>query len=102
MVRTGGRWKRTCQHGRHLASGLPVCRLRAHQIIDRIPHSRSYQVTPEGLSIALFLTRVTQRFLIPGLAQLTATGPPGSPLRQADRACKAAITDLAQQASIAA
>jgi hypothetical protein len=77
-------------------------RLRAHQIIERIPHSRSYQVTPEGLSIALFLTRVTQRFLIPGLAQLTSTGPPGSPLRQADRAYKAAITDLAQQASIAA
>jgi len=75
-------------------------RLRAHQIIQRIPHSRSYQVTPEGLTIALFLTRVTQRFLIPGLAQLT--GPPGSPLRQADRAYKAAITGLAQQASIAA
>jgi hypothetical protein len=44
----------------------------------RIPHSRSYQVTPEGLSIARFLTRVTQRFLIPGLGQLTGTGPPGS------------------------
>jgi hypothetical protein len=77
-------------------------RLRAHQIIQRIPHSRSYQVTPEGLSIALFLTRVTQRFLIPGLAQLTGTGPPGSPLRQADRAYKAAITSLAQQASLIA
>src|SRR5271166_5215998 len=77
-------------------------RLRAHQIIQRIPHSRRYQVTPEGLTIALFLTRVTQRFLIPGLAQLTSTGPPGSPLHQADRAYKAAITDLAQQASIAA
>ncbi len=25
MVRTGGRWKRTCHYGRHLASGLPVC-----------------------------------------------------------------------------
>jgi hypothetical protein len=77
-------------------------RLRAHQLIERIPHSRSYQVTPEGLTIALFLTRVTQRFLIPALAQLTSTGPPGSPLRQADRAYKAAITELARQASIAA
>ena len=80
-----------------------MCRLRAHQIIERIPHSRSYQVTPEGLTIALFLTRVTQRFLIPGLAQLTGTGPPAStPLRQADRAYKAAITELARQASLAA
>jgi hypothetical protein len=28
-------------------------RLRAHQIIERIPHSRSYQVTADGLSTAL-------------------------------------------------
>src|SRR6266705_1861783 len=78
-------------------------RLRAHQIIERIPHSRSYQVTPEGLTIALFLTRVTQRLLIPGLAQLTSPGPPGrSRLRQADRAYRDALTDLARQASLAA
>jgi len=66
---------------------LDLRRLRAHQIIQRIPHSRSYQVTPEGLSIALFLTRVTQRFLIPGLAQLTSTAArltaaPGRPRLQ--------------------
>jgi hypothetical protein len=77
-------------------------RLRAHQIIERIPRSRSYQVTADGLTIALFFTRLAQRVLIPGLAQLTGTGPPGTPLRQADRAYKAAITDLAQQASLAA
>ena len=78
-------------------------RLRAHQIIERIPHSRSYQVTPDGLSIALFLTRLAQRVLIPGLAQLTSPGPPGrSRLRQADRAYRDALTDLARQASIAA
>jgi hypothetical protein len=28
-------------------------RLRAHQIIERIPHSRSYQVMGDGLSTAL-------------------------------------------------
>jgi hypothetical protein len=28
-------------------------RLRAHQLIERIPHSRAYQVTEDGLSIAL-------------------------------------------------
>ena len=32
-------------------------RLRAHQLIERIPHSRAYQVTEDGLSTALFLTR---------------------------------------------
>src|SRR6266851_3955929 len=78
-------------------------RLRAHQIIERIPHSRAYQVTEDGLTIALFLTRLTQRVLIPGLAQLTSPGPPGrSRLRQADRAYRDALTDLARQASIAA
>ena len=51
-------------------------RLRAHQIIERIPHSRSYQVTADGLAIALFFTRLTRRVLIPGLAQLTGPGPP--------------------------
>jgi hypothetical protein len=78
-------------------------RLRAHQLIERIPHSRTYQVTQDGLSIALFLTRLTQRLLIPGLAQLTSPGPPGpSRLRQADRAYRDALTDLTRQASLAA
>ena len=75
----------------------------AIQIIERIPHSRTYQVTADGLTIALFLTRLTQRLLIPGLAQLTSPGPPGrSQLRQADRAYRDALTDLARQASLAA
>jgi hypothetical protein len=78
-------------------------RLRAHQIIERIPRSRNYQVTAGGLTIALFLTRLTQRLLIPGLAQLTSPGPPGrSRLRQADRAYRDALIDLARQASLAA
>jgi len=78
-------------------------RLRAHQIIERIPRSRSYQITADGLTIALFFTRLAQRILIPGLAHLTGTGPPGSTrLRQADRAYKAAITELARQTSLAA
>ena len=76
-------------------------RLRAHQIIERIPHSRSYQVTQGGLSTALFFTRLIRRVIIPGLAQVAGTSPPpGSPLRQADRAYKAAIADIAGQASL--
>jgi hypothetical protein len=76
-------------------------RLRAHQIIERIPHSRTYQVTPDGLSTALFFTRLTRRVIIPALAEIADTGPPpGSPLRQADRAYKTAIADLASQASL--
>ena len=78
-------------------------RLRAHGIIERIPHSHSYQVTPAGLTHALFLTHLAQRFLIPGLAQITGPDPPAdSRLRKAARAYQAAITDLAQQAHLPA
>ena len=78
-------------------------RLRAHGIIERIPHSHSYQVTSAGLTHALFLTHLAQRFLIPGLAQITGPDPPAdSRLRKAARAYQAAITDLAQQAHLAA
>jgi hypothetical protein len=39
--------------------------------------------------------------IIPGLAEITgADPPPGSSLRQADRAYKAAIADLTRQASL--
>ena len=76
-------------------------RLRAHQIIERIPHSRNYQLTADGLSTALFFTRLTRRVIIPALAEIAGAGPPhGSPLRQADRAYKTAIADLASQASL--
>ena len=44
-------------------------RLRAHQIIERIPHSRSYQVTADGLSTALFFTRLSQTRHHPALAE---------------------------------
>jgi hypothetical protein len=76
-------------------------RLRDCQIIERIPHSRNYQLTADGLSTALFFTRLTRRVIIPALAQIAAADPPpGRPLRPADRAYKAAIADLASQASL--
>jgi hypothetical protein len=34
---------------RHLANGLPVCRLRLHGLIIRIPHTHRYQVTETGV-----------------------------------------------------
>jgi hypothetical protein len=39
-------------------------RLRAHQIIERIPHSRSCQLTADGLSTALSFTRLTRRVIV--------------------------------------
>jgi hypothetical protein len=78
-------------------------RLRIHGLICRIPHSFRYQVTLTGLRQALFLTRLTQRFLIPGLAELTDPSPPVTTrLRAAARAYEASLDDLARHAGLAA
>jgi hypothetical protein len=78
-------------------------RLRTHRLIQRIPHTHRYQVTDDGLRHALFLTRLHQRFLNPGMAQITDPSPPAhSTLRSASRAYEAAIDDLARQAGLAA
>jgi hypothetical protein len=78
-------------------------RLRIHGLIQRIPHSFRYQVTLAGLHQARFLTRLTQRLLIPGLAELTGPSPPApSRLRAAARAYDAAIDELTRQALLAA
>jgi len=78
-------------------------RLRIHGLIERIPHSFRYQVTPAGLRQALFLTRLTRRLLIPGLASLTDPSPPvPTRLRAAARAYEAAADDLTRQAGLAA
>ena len=54
-------------------------RLRIHGLIQRIPHSFRYQVTPAGIRQAMFLTRLTQRLLITGLAELAPPDPPRTP-----------------------
>jgi hypothetical protein len=78
-------------------------RLRIHGLIRRIPHSFRYQVTTAGIRQALFLTRLTQRLLIPGLAELTDPSPPApSRLRAAARAYEASLDDLTRQAGLAA
>jgi len=46
-------------------------RLRLHGLIERIPRTFRYQVTDTGLRSAQFLTRVHDRLLRTGLAQLT-------------------------------
>jgi hypothetical protein len=45
-------------------------RLRLHGIIERIPRSHRYQLTPEGLRIALFFSRTYARLLRPKLAEI--------------------------------
>jgi hypothetical protein len=78
-------------------------RLRAHQLIERISHSHRYQVTPDGVRQALFLTRLHQHALVPGFAHVTDPDPPtDTRLRTASRAYEKAIDELAHHAGLAA
>ena len=66
-------------------------RLRLHGLIERIPHTFRYRVTDTGMRSAQFLTRIHDRLLRTGLAQITDPRPPApTALRAADRAYQAA------------
>jgi hypothetical protein len=57
-------------------------RLRLHGLIERVPHTNTYVVTPEGIRTAVFFTKVHDRVLRPLLC--AADVPPASPeLRRA-------------------
>lgn len=50
-------------------------RLRLHGIIERIPGTHRYRVTPFGLRTAMFLSRTWSRLLRPGLSLIAPTAP---------------------------
>jgi hypothetical protein len=76
-------------------------RLRHHGLIERIPGHHRYRVTDIGLADALFLTRIHDRLLRTGLAQIADPGPP-SKLKAADRAYRTALDNLIHDAGLAA
>jgi hypothetical protein len=90
----------------HMTSGqitYDLRRLRHHGLIERIPHTFRYRVTDTGMRSALFLTRVHDRILRTGLAELADPTPPmPSKLATAARTYQAAITDLTRRSGIAA
>jgi hypothetical protein len=77
-------------------------RLRSHHLIERIPGTHRYRVTDTGLHTAVFLTRLHDRILPAGLAELTDTTAPPSRLRTAATAYQAAIDDIIRDAGLAA
>jgi hypothetical protein len=78
-------------------------RLRAHGLIERVPHTRRYIVTDTGLQHALLFTHAHDHLLRPGLAQVSDPHPPQpSGLRAAARAYQAAFADLARHTRLAA
>jgi len=54
-------------------------RLRLHGILERIPHSHRYQLTPDGLRIALFFSRTYARLLRPNLPRSCPRRRPSQP-----------------------
>ncbi len=51
-------------------------RLAGHGLIERFDRTRRYELTPRGLRIAAFCTKLADRVLDPGIARC---GPPVTP-----------------------
>jgi hypothetical protein len=78
-------------------------RLRLHQIIERIPGTHRYRLTPSGLRIALFFTRIYNRLLRPGLGIIVPEFSNVSrPLRRAFDKLDREVSTWVQQAQLSA
>lgn len=53
-------------------------RLRLHGLIERIPRTHRYRLTPDGLRVAVFFNRVYGRLLRSVLSALSPHAPPGA------------------------
>jgi predicted MarR family transcription regulator len=74
-------------------------RLRLHGLIQRIPRTHTYTLTPEGLRVAIFYNKVHARLLRPLIA---AGDRPPAPLelRRALTTIDRAIADYANNARL--
>lgn len=77
-------------------------RLRLHGLIERIPQTHRYRVTPLGLRIAMLYTRLYTRVLRPALTQTLAATSSDSRLARQFRTLETAIDRLAAEARLAA
>ena len=77
-------------------------RLRLHQIIQRIPHTNRYQVTPFGLQVAIFFSRAYSRLFRAGLSEICDPTAINTPLRRHFDRLAQAITAHVDQLNLAA
>ncbi len=77
-------------------------RLRLHGLIERLPNSHQYQVTPTGLRVAMLFVKLNNRLLRPGLSQLFDGCPqaPDRPMAKAIKELDRALEQLLAQAKI--
>jgi hypothetical protein len=74
-------------------------RLRLHGLIQRIPRKNTYVLTPDGIRVAVFYTKLRNRLLRP---LLDADQPPAkTEIRQALRTLENAVADYIQLARLA-
>jgi len=77
-------------------------RLRLHGLIERLPGTHRYTVTDHGFRLAVFLTRVHNRLLRPGLSEVLTHINPDTPLsREFDR-LDILIQDITRQRKLIA
>jgi hypothetical protein len=78
-------------------------RLRLHGIVERIPRSHRYQLTSQGLRVALFFSRTYTRLLRPVLAELMPGTPPtAAPIRLAFDRLQSAIDTVCEEQKLVA
>jgi hypothetical protein len=77
-------------------------RLRLRGLIERIPRSSRYRVTPLGLRMSIFCSRIYARLLRPGLSTLDPLRSPHAPLAKAVAQLQNTIDILADSAKLAA
>lgn len=78
-------------------------RLRLHGLIERIPKTHRYRLTPFGFRVAVFCTRTYARILRPGLGLvLPETSSLPAPLRRSFDKLEQEINSWVNQAKLAA
>ena len=74
-------------------------RLRLHGLIQRLPRSNTYQLTSDGIRVAVFYTKLQNRLLRP---LLNANKPPAAiEIRRALTTLEHAVNEYVHQARLA-
>ena len=83
----------------HSKMSYDLRRLRLHGLIQRIPRKNTYVLTPDGIRVAVFYTKLRNRLLRP---LLDADKPPAkTEIRQALRTLENAVADYIHAARLA-
>jgi hypothetical protein len=91
------------QHYSSTRMSYDLRRLRLHGLIQRIAKTNRYQLTAQGLKVAMFFSRTYARLLRPGLAEIIAPDAPArSPLRTAFDRLQSAIDQRCEKLKLAA